>query len=176
MNIPFGIFKPKWDVKIKLRPSVWAPTPLPGVCLAKQTPLTAKGISNSFSKLYVFGNFAQFSVLHIPSLCNLKADQPDPMTLDCHTESPENNALLSVFASIWRSCSWNSSAIILAFASSLDAHGKLVGSDETSQNGLAVRPSICSSDGCCPGDAGSGGGKLPRALKHTSINHIEREE
>lgn len=164
---PSGILRPRWLVSMKLRPSVCGATPLPGACRAKHTPRTASGMSSSFSNSYVRGNAAQFSTFHTPSRLRRTADQPVPITLFCHAESPENSALLRSSASSLAACrrlSSSSSAMTLDRDSSSAAHGKRAASAAASQNGLAVRPSTCSSDGWWPGAAGSGGGRSPRAL------------
>lgn len=134
---PSGIFKPKWEVKIKFRPSEWGATPLPGAWRAKQTPRTARGMSSFRSKSYVFGNTAQFSTFQTPNRCRRNALQPVPMTFDCQAESPEKRDGLfspSAFAFASKFCS-NSSMMMWALASSSAAQGKFAASEKASQYG-----------------------------------------
>lgn len=56
--------------------------------------------------------------------------------LDCHAESPENNPASALLSDVGLSnFSVNSSIIMCELSCSWDAHGKLLGSDSTSQNG-----------------------------------------
>jgi hypothetical protein len=82
------------------------------------------------------------------------ADHPPPITLFCHLLSPLNR-----FSSFW-SFDSNSFCIICAFSSKDCAHAKSF----VSQNGFAVKPSICSSDGSWHSPAGWGNSISPRAL------------
>ena len=82
------------------------------------------------------------------------ADHPPPITLFCHLLSPLNR-----FSSCW-SFDSNSSWIICAFSSKDCAHEKSF----VSQNGFAVKPSICSSEGSWYSPAGWGNSISPRAL------------
>ena len=103
----------------------------------------AKGIRRDCSNSNVLGIFA----------CrNRKALQPSPMTWFCHNESLAN-------ASVCRSFS-----VILDLSSSSCIHRKRLGSLAASQNGLAVRPSMCSSEGSCLGPSPMDTRMSPAAL------------
>jgi len=104
---------------------------------AKQTPLTASGISSSFKSSYVFGNSLQFSRFHTPSLCNRIADHPPPITVFCKLLSQANTVESFFIFAV------NSSWMMYDFSSKACAHDNSF----VSQRGLAVNPSICSSEG-----------------------------
>lgn len=83
---------------------------------------------------------------------------PCPMTWFCHAESLANSSWsLASFSS-------NSFATTSAFASNPAAQGNRSGLSVTFQNGFAVSPSTCSSEGWWPGTSPWGGGISPRAL------------